>query len=78
MQRRQNVQHRPDLPPSTITSLSKSGNPPPQLRVFSNDAAFVAQVLRERERNEYLRAARAMLYDAYMQAFKAGESSQSS
>lgn len=41
------------------------------LPFISNDLGFVASTLRERNRNEVLKAAKAMLYDAYLKAARA-------
>ncbi len=41
------------------------------LPFISNDVRFVARTLRERNRNEVLNAAKAMLYDAYLKAARA-------
>ena len=41
-----------------------------QLPFISNDPVFVAQTLQERNRNEIMKAAKAMLYDAFLKAKK--------
>jgi hypothetical protein len=54
-------------PPTSIVSGNTNGNGAP-LPFISSDAKFVASTLLERERIEVLKAAKAMLYDAYMKA----------
>jgi len=41
-----------------------------QLPFISNDPEFVARILKERNKNEIMKAAQAMLYDAYLKAKK--------
>lgn len=41
-----------------------------QLPFISNDPVFVARILQERNMNEIMEAAKAMLYDAYLKAQK--------
>jgi hypothetical protein len=41
-----------------------------QLPFISNDPVFVARILQERNRNEIMKAAKAMLYDAFLKANK--------
>jgi hypothetical protein len=55
-------------PVSIVSDLRKDHTGP--LPFISNDPEFVASTLREYRRNEVLKAARAMLYDAYMNAAK--------
>jgi hypothetical protein len=54
----------------TTTTMSRRlgvGVLPPAI---SNDADFVAEILRQRDSLEVARAAKAMLYDAYMKAMR--------
>jgi len=53
--------------PSSITAGTVKGCGAP-LPFISNDAKFVAQTLLQRERDEILKASKAMLYDAFMKA----------
>ena len=59
-------------PPASILSgpsRDSSGVP-----FISNDPRFVSNALRQRDNAETLRAAKAMLYDAYMKAVRKNES----
>lgn len=56
-------------PKVTIVSMTKSqGSSGMMIPFISNDQKFVASTLRQRESLEVYRAAKAMLYDAYMKA----------
>lgn len=55
---------------STTSSRRLGGALPPAI---SNDAKFVAEVLRQRDTLEMIRAAKGMLYDAYMKAVREQE-----
>jgi hypothetical protein len=50
------------------TNSSKSSGSPGVMPFISNDSKFVAATLKRRESLEVYRAAKAMLYDAYMKA----------
>jgi hypothetical protein len=59
---------------SSSSSSSPSPSPPPSMTLqqcISKDNAFVAAVLKEREETERLKVAKAMLYQAYLQALHA-------
>ena len=53
---------------TTTTSSTKSPGGSGIMPYISNDSQFVASILRQRESLEVYRAAKAMLYDAYMKA----------
>lgn len=56
-------------PKVTTPSMTKSrGSSGMMIPFISNDKKFVASTLRQRESLEVYRAAKAMLYDAYMKA----------
>ena len=52
----------------TSLSNTKSSESPGVIPFISNDSKFVASTLKQRESLEVYRAAKAMLYDAYMKA----------
>jgi hypothetical protein len=59
---------------SSSSSSSSSPSPPPSMTLqqcISKDNAFVAAVLKDREETERLKVAKAMLYQAYLQALHA-------
>lgn len=58
-------------PPSSI--LSSITEVQRAVPFISNDAAFLAKTLQQRDQNEILRASRMMLLRAYMQALHGGE-----
>jgi len=59
-------------PLSIISGIMKDYSGP--LPIISNDSEFVASTLLERDRTEVLKAAKAMLYEAYLNAKKQAES----
>lgn len=56
--------------PATTTNTTKKSLGIDLPFVISNDADFVASTLKQRDTLEVLRAAKSMLYDAYMKAVK--------
>jgi hypothetical protein len=58
------------LAPATTTTTTRTTTSGGILPFVSNDSAFVASTLRQRDSQELMRAAQAMLYDAYMKALK--------
>jgi hypothetical protein len=55
------------LPSSILSERSEESGSIP---FISNDSAFVSKSLRQRDSNEVVRAAKVMLYDAYMKVLK--------
>lgn len=64
--------------PSSAISGSKNGATFGVLPFVSNDSTFVASTLKQRDDQEVLRAAQAMLYEAFMQALQQQQQNQQS
>lgn len=58
------------LVPSTEAAVSAGKDDSGINPYISNDSTFVANTLRQRDTIEFVRAAKAMLYDAYMKAMR--------